>query len=650
MTTFTSTILARSRIVHARGVGALLFAACGVCPTANAALQPPAGYFRAVRVQPGATAPCQDPPRPFTAELDFPSKYAGSGKARDEINPQADAQFKRATQPITRMEKGFTTTVTKYMQSGDPALLKCALDWLSTWAGARALEGPALNHTGKSLRKWSLASISSAYLRLKFSTSAPLRNYPAEAARAETWMSDVADRVKSEWPPDDPIGKVNNHYYWAAWAMMATAVATNRRDLFDQAAAIYHVFATQVDPDGYLPNELARSSRAAGYHIYAMLPIAMLAAFGKANGTDLAGEGGHALTRLAQRVQIAIDEPAGFATKVGTRQHIDAADSKSAWAWLEPYCWTLTCTPELQTRLSSQRPLAVTRLGGDLTTVFSAEAPPDPVTGGLDALNAVCRSSIDSRNFDDALSLCKRVNFDASKLAPGSQAHIASLINIGDIKRLVENYVDADAYYASALMLVELAGGRDSPQAAQLLKLMVEIKAKRGKFLDAEVLMRRLLATLEKTAGPEDVPVAVARAGYADLLSQSRQFPEAELAYGRAIGVLEHAGTESTEAYALAVRHLAEMYERRAQYIQAEVQYRRLLDIVERGGLGAEALATTLDQLANVCEEQGKWTEAASFYRREMNTLSAAGSAPQSIGRVQAKLSELNSVPRGPTS
>jgi poly(beta-D-mannuronate) lyase len=371
MTAFESTMLRPLSILHAPGLRALLIVFCGACATANAALLPPAGYFAAVRIKPGEAAPCKEAPPPFTAELDFPSKYAGSGRSRDEINPEADAQFKRATQPITQMEKGFSTTVTKYMQSGDPALLKCAIDWLSQWADARALEGTAPNHTGKSLRKWSLASISSAYLRLKFSSSAPLRNYPAEAARAENWMGDVADRVKHEWPPNDPIAKVNNHYYWAAWAMMATAVATNRRDLFDQAIAIYHVFATQVDPDGYLPNELARSSRAAGYHIYAMLPIAMLAAFGKANGTDLAAEGGHALTRLAQRVQIAIEGPASFATKVGTQQNVDAAESKSAWAWLEPYCWTVNCTSQLQTRLSSQRPLAVTRLGGDLTAVFS---------------------------------------------------------------------------------------------------------------------------------------------------------------------------------------------------------------------------------------------------------------------------------------
>ncbi len=278
-------------------------------------------------------------------------------------------------------------------------------------------------------------------------------------------------------------------------------------------------------------------------------------------------------------------------------------------------------------------------------TLVCTAAPPDQVAAGLDALNAVCRSAIDRRNFDEALRLCKRVSFDASKLAPGSQAHITSLINIGDIKSLVDNDVDADAYYASALTLVERAEGSDSPQAAHLLTMMVEIKVKRGKILDAEVLMQRLLATLERTFGSDDAAVAASRTRYADLLSQTRQFPEAELAYGRAIQVLEHAGAESTDAYALAVRHLAELYERRAQYIQAEVQYRRLLDIVERRALGTEALTTTLDRLANVCEEQNKWSEAALFYRREMSLLSANAS-PEAMGRIQARLSALDSVER----
>lgn len=357
----------------------LALAAAGVLANSQAlaaGLQPPAGYFAAVQLGRGHAAPCAPAPRPFTGTLDFPSKYAGSGKSRDAQNPEADAQFKLATRPIVDMEKGYTSLVTKYMASGDPELLQCAVGWLSAWADERALEGEALDHTGRSMRKWSLASLSSAYLRLKFSSSAPLQAYPRQAARAEAWFGEVADLVKREWPPDDPIGKINNHYYWAAWALMSAAVATNRRDLFDQSVALYQVFATQVDADGYLPNELARGSRAAEYHSYALLPLAMIAAFGKANHVELAAEGNQALSRLARRVELVLDDPASVATRTGIVQLAPANTNNSAWAWLEAYCWTVTCAPPLQVRLSRLRPLVVTRLGGNVSALFSGGQAP----------------------------------------------------------------------------------------------------------------------------------------------------------------------------------------------------------------------------------------------------------------------------------
>ncbi|MEP7246961.1 MAG: alginate lyase family protein [Gammaproteobacteria bacterium] len=362
------------RICRGFSLGALLIAGAHGA-TAGEALRPPAGYLRAVHLQKSSSATCAPAPAPFTTPLDFPSKYAGSGSARDVLDPEAERQYKLTTLPITQMEKGLSSLVTRFMASGNPSQLECAVTWLSAWADAQALQGEATSHTGRSLRKWSLGSLSSAYLRLKFSSSRPLEKYPEQAAHIEAWLAGVADRMALEWSPQAPLRKINNHYYWAAWAMMATAVATNRRDLLDQAVAIYHVFASQVDENGYLPNELTRASRAAQYHAYAMLPIAMVAAFGKANGVDLAAEGDHALMRLSQRTQAALENPSSFAARAGARQE-EPSNSKSAWAWLEPYCWTVSCDPPLQARLVSLRPLLATRLGGDLSAVFAERVAP----------------------------------------------------------------------------------------------------------------------------------------------------------------------------------------------------------------------------------------------------------------------------------
>jgi poly(beta-D-mannuronate) lyase len=359
-----------------QSIWVLVMVANGITASAtDAVLKPPQGYLGAVRVKNGATEPCATMPPPYTATLDFPSKYEGSDAARDQLNAAAEARYEQLTQPITAMEKGFSKHVGKYMDAGDPAQLECALRWIDGWATAAALEGAATTHTGKSLRKWALASLSGAWLRLEFSASAPLTKYPAQAVRVETWLGDVANRVAREWLPGDPLGKINNHYYWAAWSLMATAVATNRRELFDQSLQIYRVFARQADAEGYLPNELARASQAAGYHNYSMLPLAMIAAFGKANGVDLAAEGDGALTRLAQRAQAALEDPASFQPKTGVTQTPPDADSTTNWSWLEPYCWTVRCSPSLLARRVSLYPLGTTRLGGNLSAVFSGFGP-----------------------------------------------------------------------------------------------------------------------------------------------------------------------------------------------------------------------------------------------------------------------------------
>ena len=355
-----------------------LLALAGFLPLAAAdpVLVPPPGFTQAVTIKHGSSQQCDPVPAPYTGELDFPSRYEGSGSSRDQVNEQASAENKRLTAPIHAMEKGFESMVRKYMRSGEPATLACAMDWLGTWADAKALEGAANNHQGRSMRKWTLAGLSSVYLHLKFSSTAPLLKDAERAGKIETWFSDVADIVVKEWPPDAPLQKINNHSYWVGWSLMSTAVATNRRDLFDRALVFYRIFEKQVDADGYLPNELARKTRALAYHAYALAPLAMIAAFAKANGIDLALEGDRALARLADRVFIGLDDPASFAIKTGVQQDPEALSEQGQWAWIEPYCWTVRCEPTLAAQLAEGRSRKSTRLGGDLTAIFAAGSTP----------------------------------------------------------------------------------------------------------------------------------------------------------------------------------------------------------------------------------------------------------------------------------
>ena len=334
-------------------------------------LVPPPGYYAAVGHGSGAYS-CPEMPPPYTAALDFPSKYAGSGKARDQINEASEAEYKQLSKPITEYEKSLVRIVDKYVESGRADVLKCALSWYDAWAASGALQGSASTHTGRSVRKWALASISGAWLQLKFSSSQPLAGYSEPQQRIERWLGQIAEQVKSEWDAGEPPNKINNHFYWAAWAVMATSVVVDRRDLFDWSAGIYRTFASQVDGEGWLPNELARDTRALSYHNFAITPVAMMAAFGKANGLDLPGAGNGALARLATRTLQGIADPSIFESKTGVRQLSDGLDDpNSALAWLEPYCWAAGCSGAAAEKLSSLRPVKNTRLGGDMTRTFA---------------------------------------------------------------------------------------------------------------------------------------------------------------------------------------------------------------------------------------------------------------------------------------
>jgi poly(beta-D-mannuronate) lyase len=359
-------------MIRLAAVAAGLCGALAACVTvsAPAALAPPPGFTLAVQDKDGDEgAECARPPKPHTGPLDFPSKYEGSDAARDDVNPKAEAQYEAQTGAIRELERQVSSMVSRYLHNGRDGQLACALGWLDAWAQAGALLGKAETHTGKSVRKWTLASVASAYVRLKFSVSAPLARHPEQVQRIEAWLGQLGDLVVKDWK-DQPLKNLNNHQYWAAWAVMADAVALNRKDFYDWALAQYQTAAKQVDGEGYLANELKRDTRALAYHNYALGPLTMIAAFAKANGTSL-GDSQPAMQRLAGRVLAGVDNPKAFEAKTGEKQTRDGIDESSKFAWMEAYCWTFSCDAGFTRRMDKMRPLKTYRLGGDLTELFA---------------------------------------------------------------------------------------------------------------------------------------------------------------------------------------------------------------------------------------------------------------------------------------
>ncbi|GAB3389416.1 mannuronate-specific alginate lyase [Azotobacter armeniacus] len=340
---------------------------------AASALVPPKGYYAAVVTRSGVAQACPVVPEPYTGELIFRSKYEGSDSARSTLNKEAEKAFRTKTAPITQIERSISRMVMRYMEKGRTGDLECALAWLDTWAADGALLSTEYNHTGKSMRKWALGSLAGAYLRLKFSSSQPLAAYPEQVRRIESWFAKVGEQVVEDWSAL-PLKRINNHAYWAAWSAMAAGVATNRRPLFDWAVEQFHIAAEQVDPQGFLPNELKRRQRALAYHNYSLPPLMMIAAFAQANGIDLRGDNEGALGRLASRVLAGVEHPEPFAERAGDEdQDMEDLNIDAKFSWLEPYCALYACSPFLRERKAEMGPFKSFRLGGDLTRIFDPD-------------------------------------------------------------------------------------------------------------------------------------------------------------------------------------------------------------------------------------------------------------------------------------
>lgn len=341
-------------------------------------LVPPKGYLTGVEKPKKGEGnfSCEAVPTPYTQSLQFRSKYEGSDKARSTLNEESEKAFRDATHDITTMERGISKVVMQYMRDGRAQQLDCALQWLGTWAKAGALESTDFNHTGKSMRKWALGSMAGSYIRLKFAEGNPLAAHQQQAQEIEAWFSKLARQTISDWD-GLPLKKINNHSYWAAWSVMATAVATNDRELFDWSVKEFKIGASQVDADGYLPNELRRNQRALAYHNYALPPLAMIASFAAANQVDLRHESQDALERLGTRVLDGATDPEGFNERTGKKQDMTELKDESKWAWLEPYCQLYTCNPAVMERKHEGQPFKTFRLGGDMTRVYDPEHDKD---------------------------------------------------------------------------------------------------------------------------------------------------------------------------------------------------------------------------------------------------------------------------------
>jgi len=312
-------------------------------------------------------------PAPYRGVMIFRSRYEGSGHARDQINAEAENAYMASTRSFTELQHFMANETDAIIKRGmDKRRMECILNTLISWKKNSSLLRPTKNHTGRAVRKWTLAAISANLLKINLLAEAYDKR---KFAAIKEWIADLAAQVVHDYS-DLPLKKINNHSYWAAWSVMTSAALLNRNDLFSWSARIYATAMEQINEEGFLANELRRNSRALLYHNYALTPLTGMAAFLQANNSDpfLANNG--ALQRLVNVVLAGVDDPNFFRKATGVAQVPYNLHIKGRLSWLAIY---LSLDNPLISHRQKQHmmricldslPLRASRLGGDVGFLY----------------------------------------------------------------------------------------------------------------------------------------------------------------------------------------------------------------------------------------------------------------------------------------
>jgi poly(beta-D-mannuronate) lyase len=313
-----------------------------------------------------------DIPVPYHGTMVFRSRYEGSDSARDQINPKAEKEYTAKTRPFTELQSFMARETDEIIKHGiDRRRMDCIFNALISWKTDSDILLPTRNHTGKAVRKWTLATISANLLKI----NRLAEQYDRDKFNIiKNWIRKLGEQVIRDYSGITQE-KSNNHIYWAAWSVMVSAVLLNREEMFAWAAKIYSMAMNQIDEHGFLPNELRRKSRARLYHNYALAPLVGIAAFLKANNYDPLSTNKGALKRLVNRVVATIDNPQIFTLATGVRQAPYNMHIKGRLSWLAIYLdLDDSLSPEKYRELTGicleSLPLKSRRLGGDIGFLY----------------------------------------------------------------------------------------------------------------------------------------------------------------------------------------------------------------------------------------------------------------------------------------
>lgn len=322
-------------------------------------------------------------------DLKIPELYDSLDPTLSVIKGDQEAAYQKAVAPLNAYLTEITKMANTYVRSNgrNLASAQCTLSWMNDWATHKALTGTGTAQ-GNFVRKWMLASISSAYVQIALDG----RLDPKQKIEVKKWIQSLSKIIMDSYAKPNDISRRNHRLYWAAWAVGISSVAIQSRSNFDWAMDKAKIGLVQIEDDGTLPLEVRRGSRAQVYHLFATEALVMLAELGYKNGINLYAYNKDALHRLAAFDISQLDDPSYLKHRSGYVQKVNPKNLSSLIAWLEPYYQRfgfadVKLAKKAEELLRKERPLVNKRIGGDTTMLFepgtsAPKSPPEQPASG----------------------------------------------------------------------------------------------------------------------------------------------------------------------------------------------------------------------------------------------------------------------------
>ncbi|MEN2470393.1 mannuronate-specific alginate lyase [Burkholderia sp. GS2Y] len=271
------------------------------------------------------------------------------------------AGYARAVKPM----RDFISRLNTAADKGD---WSCALSLLESWAQADALMGRISGYQGYYERSWAGTDFAMVILRM------PRDVRDANRARFDAidpWLERIAIATRDS----EAINHLhNNLVYWAGLDLIAIGTVTGNASLIDSGLLRVREGIRDIGPDGALAREVKRGNRALHYHTFALLPLVFAAELVQRRHIDLYRENNGAISRLANLVIDAVDNPASFTAITPIKQDLFPWTFRDELSWVEPY-FARFHDPRLPAIIAPRRPFDEWRLGGNVTAVWGASLP-----------------------------------------------------------------------------------------------------------------------------------------------------------------------------------------------------------------------------------------------------------------------------------